>query len=69
MAKYRKLRRQQLATSIARAEASAIVLRQVLATLPPETAFHIRLQALRDATSIGIPDIMEETDWVSDPAA
>ncbi len=68
MSKMKKLRRRQQAITNARAEASVIVLRRMLATLPAETAQRVKAQALQDAAGIGIPDILEETDWASDPA-
>lgn len=68
MNKTKELRARQRAITNARAEASVIVLRHLLATLPADTALRVRMQALRDATDTGILEIVEETDWVSDPA-
>lgn len=64
----KKLRKRQQVITNARAEASVIVLREVLATLPPEIAVRVKARALLEAASIGIPEIIEETDWASDPA-
>lgn len=66
MTNQRKLKKRSRAISLARAEASSLVVKEILSALPPETSELVLARALREAVDTGVPDVLDELLWLSD---